>query len=361
MTVSEIVYRCGHVSGWQGWDPVLNEPVWEMTYDYPWDLIQVALPFVANRTPIATMEETSKPLRLQRELTERTDARGATYYRYDALGRRTCAADRDGRATWEYDPTNGKGLLKNRSYDRDTFLTSASSCAFGSDFAETYTYNADARLTRVRTSIVDDGNATTTLTRSHGYDGHGRLSSTTYPSSVTVKHEYNDRGYLAKLKHGATALVNVTAQSARGRSKSETYGNGVRTERSYDELGRLTDIDTALSAAAIQDNAYAWRSDRSLERRTADAAGGRGKRHEAFDYDYLNRLTGAETYISDSATASRTLAFDYDLRGNLKTKTSDVSADKSTSGYDYASGTKRIDRIDHTARWRVPRRFFRST
>ena len=148
-------------------------------------------------------------------------------------------------------------MLKHRSYDRDTVLTSASSCAFGSDFAETYTYNADARLTRVRMSIVDDANAnanaTTTPTRSHGYDGHGRLSSTTYPSSVTVKHEYNDRGYLAKLKHGATALVNVTAQTARGRSKSETYGNGVRTERSYDELGRLTDIDTALNAAAIQD------------------------------------------------------------------------------------------------------------
>ncbi len=38
-------------------------------------------------------------------------------------------------------------------------------------------------------------------------------------------------------------------------------------------LGRLTDIDTARNAATIQDNAYAWRSDGSLERRTADAAG----------------------------------------------------------------------------------------
>ena len=278
------------------------------------------------------------------ELTERTDARGATYYDYDALGRRTCAADRGGTATWEYDPANGTGLLDRRSYDRDTVLTSASSCAFGGDFAETYEYSDDARLKKVTTSIIDDrGSATpTTLRRSYAYDDYGPPSSTTYPSAVAVKHEYNDRGYLAKLKHGETALVNVTAQTAHGQSKAVSYGNGVRTERSYDELGRLTDIDTARNAATIQDNAYAWRSDGSLERRTADAAGGRGKREESFDYDYLNRLTEAETYISDSTTASRTLAFDYDLRGNLKFKTSDVSADKDTTGYEYEPGTNRL-------------------
>ncbi len=90
------------------------------------------------------------------ELTEREDARGATHYGYDKLGRRTCAADRGGTATWEYDPANGTGLLKRRSYDRDTVLTEADNCAFGSDFAETYTYNTDARLTQVRTVIVDD-------------------------------------------------------------------------------------------------------------------------------------------------------------------------------------------------------------
>ena len=72
-----------------------------------------------------------------------------------------------------------------------------------------------------------------------------------------------------------------------------------------------------------------------LERRAANAAGGRGKREESFDYDYLNRLTGATTYLADSSTASRTLAFNYDLRGNLKKKTDDASADGGVTGYDY--------------------------
>ncbi|MDE0451524.1 MAG: Ig-like domain-containing protein [Gammaproteobacteria bacterium] len=271
------------------------------------------------------------------ELTERTDARGATHYGYDKLGRRTCAADRGGTATWEYDPANGRGLLKRRGYDRDTVRTSASNCPFGDDFAETYTYNDDARLETVTTSIVDDANATTTLTRRHAYDDYGRLASTTYPSSamdaVTVGYEYNEHGYRSKLKHGETALVEVKAQTAYGQSRAENYGNGVRTRRDYDKLGRLKDTDTIRrGGATIQDNTYAWRSDGSLQRRAA-RAGSQVKR-EFLDYDYLNRLTSAATRIGGSATASRTLTFGYDLRGNLKTRTSDVSGDDNvTSAY----------------------------
>ena len=272
------------------------------------------------------------------ELTERTDARGATYHLYDKLGRRTCAADRGGAATWEYDPANGTGLLKRRGYDRDTILTDPASCAFGGDFAETYAYNTDARLATVTTAIVDDQDpaTTTTLTRSHAYDDYGRLSSTTYPSAVTVEHEYNNHGYPWKLKHGETELVKVTAQTAYGQSAAERYGNGVRTRRHYDELGRLSDIDTIRRGAKIQDNTYAWRSDGSLQRRTARA--GSGVRRERFAYDYLNRLTGATTHLGDSSTASRTLTFRYDLHGNLEFKTGDVT------GYDYDPdlGTNRL-------------------
>ena len=52
--------------------------------------------------------------------------------------------------------------------DRDTVLTEADDCVFGSDFAETYAYNTDARLETVTTSIIDDQDpvAPTTLTRS---------------------------------------------------------------------------------------------------------------------------------------------------------------------------------------------------
>ncbi|MCY4123448.1 MAG: RHS repeat-associated core domain-containing protein, partial [Acidobacteria bacterium] len=211
---------------------------------------------------------------------------------------------------------------------------------------ETYAYNADARLETATTAIIDDAGATTTLTRGHTYDAYGRLSSTTHPSSVTIAREYNERGYLAKLKHGEAALVSVTARTARGRSKAEVYGNGAKTERSYDALGRPTGIDTTRGAAKIQDSAYAWRSDGSLESRVAGAAGSRSRREERFDYDYLNRLTRARTYISDSAIASRTLACQYDPRGNRKTRTGGAWADDDATGYAHAATSNRLASAD---------------
>ena len=159
--------------------------------------------------------------------------------------------------------------------------------------------------------------------------------------AVTVDYEYNEHGYRSKLKHGEAALVEVTEQTAYGQSRAERYGNGVRTRRDYDKLGRLSDIDTIRrGGATIQDNTYAWRSDGSLQRRAARA--GSRVRREFLDYDYLNRLTRAATRIGGSSTASRTLTFGYDLRGNLTTKTSDVAADDDTTGYDYYAGTNRL-------------------
>ena len=66
------------------------------------------------------------------ELTERTGRARRDVLRLRQGGP---AQVRGGTATWEYDPANGRGLLKRRSYDRDTVRTSASSCPFGDDFA----------------------------------------------------------------------------------------------------------------------------------------------------------------------------------------------------------------------------------
>ena len=55
------------------------------------------------------------------ELTERTDARGAVpTTATTSIGRRTCAADRDGTATWEYDSDQRlRDCPSNRGYDPD--------------------------------------------------------------------------------------------------------------------------------------------------------------------------------------------------------------------------------------------------
>ena len=272
------------------------------------------------------------------QVRERTDGRGTTSYRYDLLGRPTSRVDPAGMgtvtATWSYDPTNGKGRLASRGYG-------------GTAFSETYEYNDQARLEETTTTIRD-GSTTETLVASHGYDRLGRPSTTTYPSELKVERGYNARGYLSTLADATTAtkktLVRYGAMDARGNIETETFGNGAQTTRAHDpKTGRARAIVTSRGTSTFQNHAYAWLTDGSLASRTANAAGGgataRTLRKEEFDYDYLGRLDSAATKLGGATTASRTLDYGYDNRGNLTSKTSDAAGDKSVTSTMYEQGS----------------------
>ena len=62
-------------------------------------------------------------------------------------------------------------------------------------------------------------------------------------------------------------------------------------------------------------------------------------RKEDFVYDHLNRLKSATTYLNGGTNASRTLETTYYKLGNIKTKTSSVTADVGVTDYGYGSGT----------------------
>ena len=267
------------------------------------------------------------------QVRERTDGRGTTTYAYDLLGRPTSRVDPAGgtgtiTATWTYDPANGKGRLASRGYG-------------GTAFSETYAYNGQARLERVETTI---SGITDPYVASYGYDRLGRPSTTTYPSELKVERGYNARGYLSTLTDATTGtsrtLVTYGAMDARGNIETETFGNGARTTRAYDpKTGRPRAIGTTRGTSTFQSHAYAWLTDGSLASRTANAAGGgataRTLRKEEFDYDYLGRLDSAATKLGGATTASRTLDYGYDNRGNLTSKTSDAAGDKSVTSTMY--------------------------
>ena len=268
------------------------------------------------------------------QVRERMDGRGTTSYRYDLLGRPTSRVDPAGMGTvtaaWSYDPANGKGRLASRSYG-------------GTAFSETYEYDSDARLEEVTTKIRDGG-TTETLVASYGYDSLGRPSTTTYPSELKVERGYNARGYLSTLADATTGtsrtLVTYGAMDAYGNIETETFGNGAQTTRAHDpKTGRATAIGTSRGTSTFQNHAYAWLTDGSLASRTANAAGSgataRTLRKEEFDYDYLGRLDSAATKLGGATTASRTLDYGYDNRGNLTSKTSDAAGDKSVTSTMY--------------------------
>ena len=92
----------------------------------------------------------------------------------------------------------------------------------------------------------------------------------------------------------------------------------------------------------LQKNEYNWQSNGQLQSRISHV-GSENTRREDFDYDHLNRLTEANTFLNSETSASRTLTTSYDKLGNIKKKTSSVTADVKVTGYGYGSGNNTPD------------------
>ena len=261
------------------------------------------------------------------QLKRRVDAEGnETRYRHDALGRTTgrdeCHAPCRERATstWTYDPANATGALASRS---------------GGGLAQTYRYRADGRPERVDTRIAVPFVLTASYAQTLGYDAAGRLSSVDHAGTAFAR-DYNARGYLREVRHGATVLHGYRGTDAFGSSAEERLGGGaLATTRGYDPgTGRLRSIATGRTAEtgtpkSIQDLAYSWRTDGGLHRRTD----GRGTAAAADDLtdtystDALGRVVRQKT----TGASTRRTDYAYDAFGNLTSKTSETEGDLDVS------------------------------
>ncbi|MYF71276.1 MAG: hypothetical protein F4181_15555, partial [Proteobacteria bacterium] len=269
------------------------------------------------------------------ELRQRTEGTYTTTYGYDLLGRLKKRDDPGGVAQWTYDPANGKGALGTRCYNHSSTVAE---CGTTPGFKETLAYNTQSRLSS-STTALKVGTTSKTYAHSHTYDTHGRLRTTTYPTGLTARSDYNARGYLESLTDTASnsMLERYRAMNAYGQVTRETYANGVSTVRAFDpNSGRLTGIDTTAGTTVLQDTDYAWQSNGILKSRISHR-GGMNAKTETFAYDALDRLRSAVTDLTGNAGA-RTLSMTYDRLGNLKTKTSSVSGDTGASGYTYGNG-----------------------
>ena len=238
-------------------------------------------------------------------------------------------------AQWTYDPANGKGALDTRCYNHSS---TATECGTAPGFKETLSYNTQSRLSSATTEL-NVGTTRETYQHRYTYDTHGRLRTTTYPTGLTVRSDYNARGYLESLTDTASnsMLERYRAMNAYGQVTRESYANGVSTARAFDpNSGRLTGIDTVKDSTTLQDTDYAWQSNGILKSRISHR-GGMSARSETFTYDALNRLRSAVTDLTGKAGA-RTLSMTYDRLGNLKSKSISVSGDTGASGYAYGNG-----------------------
>ncbi len=207
---------------------------------------------------------------------------------YDELRRMKRLENADGTTTWSYD--NGPNALGR-------LTQTVSPTGQQTDYAYEPKASANRGLLQSVTSslLAPDATASTTptqLTTTYHYDQYSRLEQADYPGSSSFGVKYGfDAGTVASVSNAADASQvywQVTGTYQGYRVNEETFGNGLTTERQFDDRnGHLNSIATKNQAAVLQSLGYEYELNGNLHTRTA-ASGGVT---ETFGYDALNRVT----------------------------------------------------------------------
>jgi RHS repeat-associated protein len=190
------------------------------------------------------------------------------------------------------------------------------------DGLKTHSYNNLGQLEGL--SLAVSG---ATLEGKLSYDQFGRVETITYPTPAgappfVVTQEYDPYGHVLKVRDDATTYWHLKDVDNAGRFREEVLGNDVLTERSYfADKQRLKSITTQRGATMVQSLAYEYDARLSLKSRT-DARQVQNPT-ERFRYDALDRLTCAYFSVKEDPFAPCASSYGYAPNGNLTFK-SDV-------------------------------------
>jgi len=244
---------------------------------------------------------------------------GTWTYAYDALGQLVSQTDAKGQATTTAYDKLGRmtsrtepGLVSTWSYDSAVHgIGKLAQASADNGYARIHTYDALGRPSSTSISIGGAG----PYVFANTYDADGRLATVTYPSGFAVRHTYTALGDLAEVRDDVTGALYWRADTANaeGRLTQIAHGNGLITTKDYDpNTGWLTGVRAGANDA-VQSLSFQYDVLGNLRSRT-DAT---QNLTESFGYDALNRLISAS--IPDVATKT----VQYDTIGNVIQK-SDV-------------------------------------
>lgn len=318
-------------------------------------------------------------------LTQVTDLLGATVFEsgYDARGRRVWASDSDRGVEYAtYDDldrplvgTDARGYTTTHSYDAAGRLLTVETSDLVS--VETTTYHYDAHVNpgdtagchvsgrlgwvadatgqthlcydergRVTTEeVIIDAYSPIPLSTHRTFDVMDRVETLTHPDGTMLTYGYDVGGnadHLTVESAGASyTLVSDALYTAAGQLRRVDYGNGATIDIGRDDRLRPQRHRARLNGVTELDLTVALDNVGNVES-VADAI---GHRSASFAYDDWNRLVEA----SGDFVAGETLTYDYDLRGNL---TSRSSTDPTSSlhveelRYQHASSLHALTEVD---------------
>jgi RHS repeat-associated protein len=238
------------------------------------------------------------------ETTSQTDAKSQTAtFGYDLLGRMTSRVEPEGASTFTFGTSAAAkniGKLAGMS---------------GPGYSEGYTYDSIGRLQQL--SITADA----TYAFNYTYNNQGAVDTVTYPVSTSsyrlkLQYEYQS-GQLLRVKDfnaPTTVFWQVNSADAWGNVTDETLGNGAQTVRGFDQVTGWLDYIQTGASGSIQNLSYGWDTVGNLTQRQDVRQG----LTEAFSYDNQHRLS--------SATGPDPFTVGYDPRGNITSRTGNLSA-----------------------------------
>jgi len=249
------------------------------------------------------------------ELVSSTDALGRVVtFDIDELGRVKTRTDNVGAqvqtTTWKWD-TAPNGIGRLHSVTTP-------------DAIQSFSYSKRGQLDGMTQTVSGESFASR-----RWYDEVGQVKSIDYPQPLGqepfgVMYEHDEHGFVIGIREKSTNKSFWTLKEVddAGRIQKERFGNEVETTRAYDhDKQTLRGISTTHGTKELQSLAYEYDARLNLKSRT-DALQPQ-KQTEWFRYDQLDRLTCAYFGAVEDSLAPCETSYSYHANGNLWEK-SDV-------------------------------------
>jgi len=238
-------------------------------------------------------------------LCRRTDENGiTTTYTYDALNRPTgmTYSNGDRSLSYSYDQTSYNGLTIANGKGQRTGMNDGSG-------KTAWSFDTMGRVAQEERTI-----GTVTKTLAYGYNLDGSLASVTYPSGRTVKYTPSPVGRPLSAVDTGNSINYVTSATyaPQGALATAAYGANITFSAGYNNRLWPNDLKGKTSSTFFElQSSYYSNGNVHLVTNTVTSA-----RSETFGYDYLNRITSAQSGVT-SGQYCWSQSFSYDRYGNL--------------------------------------------
>ena len=322
------------------------------TYDPRDNLIQVT-----DAEGIETRYEYDGLNNLTREI---STARGTTTYAYDNAGNRLLALDANGvTMQYAYDALNrltaidySTSQAENIRYSYDQGDAGIGQLTGTTDESGSTTLSYDDRGNLITDRRLIAGIAYSTR---YAYNLANQLTQVIYPSGRIVNYELDNTSRVTSITTQSNAASPIEAVASDfaylpfGPATGWLHGNGLTTSIDYDQDYRVTDIEVAdtdedLDATdldKIMSLTYGYNHVSNITQILDNL----GINSQGFEYDALNRLTGASgNYFGQSSDIDYT----YDGVGNRLSRTITRDDRQVVESYDYEEDSHRLIAVNTT-------------